>query len=213
MRGEGAAPGRRGEITGGPWYDEAWLLDHYPEALKRLRARLENGEAVDVGTFYGYDAASGADSTAEIAFSLQPRAVNGTMPYPQTDEWGMSEEEWRWERWEYEQERLRDRWKALKALWLRPVPSKNPSQYVANESGRGDDWTFWRAICATIGVVLDLAWTDAIEARSRARRGFVAGIDMAYWDARSLYGGYAVSVLWLYPRCRVSIFSDGETFL
>lgn len=47
----------------------------------------------------------------------------------------------------------------------------------------------------------------------KKKRGYACGIDMAYWDCRSVYGGYAVECLWLYPGCRVSIFDGGESFL
>lgn len=133
--------------------------------------------------------------------------------FPPRDDLGMTAEDWRWLRWEAERERSADRWKALKAIWGAPVVSPHQSQYVSNERGRGEDWTVWRAICATVGILLDRNWTDKIEARWRTRHGFASGIDMAYWDARSVYGGYTGMICWLYPRCRVSIFSDGETFL
>lgn len=133
--------------------------------------------------------------------------------FPVRDEWGMSAEDWRWQRWECERERRVDRWKALKAIWGQPIAAKHKSQYVTNVRGRGDDWTPWRAICATIGVVLDRNWTDDLDSRWRARGRFLMGTDMAYWDNRSVYGGYEVTVLSLYPRCRISISNDGETFL
>lgn len=133
--------------------------------------------------------------------------------FPPRDEWGMTDEDWRWVRWEAEREQLAHRWKALKAIWGKPVPARYPSQYVGNERARGDDWTPWRAICATVAVVLNRNWTDKVEQRWRARHGFAGGIDMAYWDARSVYGGYTGMICWLYPRCRISIFSDGETFM
>lgn len=130
------------------------------------------------------------------------------------DEWGMTPEDWRWLRWESEREHLANRWKALKAIWGQPVVAQCTSQYVRNERGRGDDWTVWRAVWATIGVILDRSWTDQVEGRWKARKGRHAyGLDLAYWDATSVYGGYEVTVLSLYPRCRVSIFNDGETNL
>lgn len=133
--------------------------------------------------------------------------------FPPRDEWGMTDEDWRWVRWEGECEQLAHRWKALKAIWGKPVPARYPSQYVSNERARGDDWTPWRAICATVAIVLNRNWTDKVEQRWRARHGFAGGIDVAYWDARSVYGGYTGMICWLYPRCRISIFSDGETFM
>lgn len=133
--------------------------------------------------------------------------------FPPRDDLGMTDEDWRWVCWESERERLADRWKALKALWGKTVRSARPSQYVGNGRSRGDDWTPWRAICATVGIILDRNWTDDVEQIWRGRHGFCPGVDMAYWDARSVYGGYEVTVLWLYPRCRVSIFSGGESGL
>lgn len=133
--------------------------------------------------------------------------------FPVQDEFGMSDEDWRWVRWEAEREQLAHRWKAVKAIWGKPVPARYKSQYVSNERARGGDWTPWRAICATVAIVLNRNWTDKVEHRWRARYGYASGIDMAYWDARSVYGGYTGMICWLYPRCRVSIFSDGETFM
>lgn len=134
--------------------------------------------------------------------------------YPPRDSFGMTAEEWRWARWEFRREHARDRWKALKALWCKPVQSTSRSQYVDLARDKGDDWTIWRAICATIGVILDRNWCDVAEERLMARKGSRAyGLDMAYFDARSVYGGYEVTVLWLYPSCRVSIFSDGECLM
>ena len=206
MSGEGVAPGRRGEITGGPWYDEAWLLDHYPEAAAKLRARIENGEAIEVGTFYGYDPAAGADSTAEIAFSLQPGAINWATPapavYPPVDEFGMSEEAWRWERWEYQREALRERWAALRMLWGKPIRDR----WEGSIRARGEEWTFWRAVKATIGIILDRRHTDA-HGKSWL------GMDMGHWDYRS--GGcggcsWSAMVLQLHAWCRIEILSDSD---
>lgn len=134
--------------------------------------------------------------------------------YPPRDCFGMTDEQWRWVRWEYRREHARDRWKALKALWGKPTRSTSTSQYVDLARDKGDDWTIWRAICASIGVILDRNWCDVDEERLIAKQGSRAyGLDMAYFDARSVYGGYEVTVLWLYPGCRVSIFSDGECLM
>lgn len=101
------------------------------------------------------------------------------------------------------------RWRALKALWLPPVVDEISTKYRHDgvtdyRDNRDDDWTFWRAIKATIGIVL---------ARFDAGDSYLGSFEMAYWDAGSTYGGYTVDRLWLYPRCRISIFNDGETFM
>lgn len=110
--------------------------------------------------------------------------------------------------------------RALKALWLPPVPTtRKKDPYADFRDNRGDDWTFWRAVRATIGLVLARYQTDAADERQRERcrrKGrlvWVESWDMAYWDAGSTYGGYTVDVLKLHHRCRIAVFNDGECFM
>ena len=133
----------------------------------------------------------------------------------QLDEFGMSPEDWRWMRWEADQEMLRWRWRAFRALWCKPVVDHVRYDGVTIfRDNRDDDWTCWGALQATIGVLLDRHWTDRAEARWRRRLGRGSyGLQLAYWDSRCIYGGYDVMCIWLYPGCRVSIFGDGETNL
>lgn len=133
----------------------------------------------------------------------------------QRDEFGMTpndyEEIWR-------EQRRADRyhrWRAFCALWLPPVTEDVGRGKIYTRDSQGDDWTFWRAVQASIGLMLDRRWTDRAEDGHKTRTGarYVCGHDMAFWDAHDTYGGYDVMVLWLYPGCRVSVFSDGETFM
>lgn len=133
----------------------------------------------------------------------------------QRDEFGMTDQD---HKDLYRELRRLDRyhrWRALKALWLPPVKEDVGRGKQRTRDARDDDWTFWRAVLATVGLVFDRHWTDKAEDRHKARTGkrYVESYDMAYWDAHDTYGGYDVMVLWLYPGCRVSIFSDGESFL
>lgn len=134
------------------------------------------------------------------------------------DEFGMTADDWRWLSWEQDKFMLAQRWKALKTLWGPPVIDERSTgrrtdgvtDYTANRDG---NWTVWRAVCATVGVVLGRYWHAQVEARYRAKYGYARSSDMAYWDSHPVYGGYTVDCLWLYPGCRVSIFNDGETNL
>lgn len=140
--------------------------------------------------------------------------MNGTVSdYPPRDDCGMTSEDWRWLLWELERERILARWKAIKALWGKPKLAKYPCQFVTFERARGDEWSFWRAVRATIGLAFDLEWTDDMARKARQRGRCSTGMDLAYWDNRSVYGGYSVWVVWLYPGFRISMFNDGETFL
>ncbi|MEO5586080.1 MAG: hypothetical protein ABIQ81_00135 [Novosphingobium sp.] len=134
------------------------------------------------------------------------------------DEWGVTPDDYREMRWEHDRHMLGQRWKALRTLWGAPVVdawstahrADGVTNYTANRDG---DWTLWRAIRATIGIVLGLYWHDEIEKRHRARHGFTGGLDLAFWDAGSIYGGYTSDCVWLYPGCRVFIFNESETNL
>lgn len=145
----------------------------------------------------------------------EPRHSGGAW---NADEYGFTPDDWREMRWESHRDMLIQRWNALRTLWGPPVVDRlstsrrrdGATDYTANRDG---DWTLWRAVRATVGIVLGLYWHDEVERRHRARHGFTAGLDLAFWDAASIYGGYTVDCLWLYPGCRVSIFNDGETNL
>lgn len=133
------------------------------------------------------------------------------------DEIGMTREDLRWLRWENERDDLRHRWRALRAIWCKPVLADDWYDKTIKRDARGDDWTLGRAVKATIGILLNRRWTDKVKRKAEEKRkkslrkswGFY-GYGMAFWDNHRTYGGYAVMVVWLYPGCRVSIFSDGE---
>lgn len=128
------------------------------------------------------------------------------------DEWGMTRDDWRWLRWEQERDDLHHRWRALLALWCEPVTYKHWNGQPRTRDGRGDDWTWWRSVLATVAVVVNRRWCDRAQERYRAKhKGRHAfGSDLAFWDARGTYGGWECMCLWLYPGLRMSIFSDGD---
>jgi len=106
-----------------------------------------------------------------------------------------------------------ERRKALRALWGRPGAWGRDG----DESGRGDDWSIWRALQATVGLVFARYWSDEADRRWAWRLGkryrYSYGHDMAFWDAGPVCGGYTVEVLRLYPGCRIEHFNDGEVNL
>lgn len=117
---------------------------------------------------------------------------------------------------EYEREQ---RWRALKALWLPAVideaaTARRVNKTVCFRDNRGDDWTFWRAVRATIGLLLARYQTDEHDRefmRLGRRKWPIFGYEMAFWDSEVTYGLYAVDVLQLFPRCRISVFNDDES--
>lgn len=118
----------------------------------------------------------------------------------------------RWEMWKHDR---RHELKALRALWFIPIRSrprdsrKGWTIYDGHVSNRDEEWTFWRSLLATVAILFQRRHGQ----RQVDRYGFQPSFDLAYWDSRSTYGGYEIMCLWLYPRCRVSIFSGGEFFL
>lgn len=69
------------------------------------------------------------------------------------------------------------------------------------ERNRGEEWTLWRALVATVAVILD-----------RRHRGgdYMASVDLGFWDSRSDGYGYSYGYLHLYPGWRVEVGTDGE---
>lgn len=126
------------------------------------------------------------------------------------DENGLRPDDWRWMRWEIEKFDLWCRWSALKAMWCKPV-TRQKFTGVRTIAGRGEDWTFWRGVKATVAIVLDRRWSDDLEARHRAKRGGRSyGDTVAFWDAHDTYHGHECMIVQLYPGCRVELFSDGD---
>ena len=135
--------------------------------------------------------------------------------FPPKDEWGMSAEDRRFLAWELDQEERRHRFKALKALWGHRGPKVWYSGCEGNSAGKGDDWTFWRAVRMSLALIFGRQWgqvdEDAYE-RQTGRR-FCKSFNMCFWDNGPTYGGYTVMVGRLCPGLRCEIFHDGETFL
>jgi hypothetical protein len=123
------------------------------------------------------------------------------------------------------------RLKALAMLWGPAVPARpigswrrGWSIYDGHVTARGEEWTFGRALRATIGILLFRVWgeIDAEGDRQRCarireqtgRRVFHdLGLDLGHWDYRDEYGGWSCMMLQLYRGCRVEIFSDGDSSL
>ena len=122
------------------------------------------------------------------------------------DEYGMRRDDWRWLRWDIEREDLLQRWRAIKALWGEPI--KSPARrgewtiFDGYERNRDEEWTGWRAVLATVAILLDRRGSD-----------YRSSVNLAFWDARDTYGGYEIMRLTLSAGMRVEIFSDGEFFL
>lgn len=104
-------------------------------------------------------------------------------------------------------QQLLDRLNGILMLWgpaIRNRPGKNWTIYDGYIRQRGDEWTLWRAVRATMAIILNRHHGDA-----HGRR--LDNWDMGHWDAGTAGNGYSSAmVCWLYPRCRFQIFSDGD---
>ncbi|MBI0530319.1 hypothetical protein D9602_02960 [Sphingomonas sp. TX0522] len=110
------------------------------------------------------------------------------------------------------------RWAAFRMLWGRPVVNVWSTErrtdgvidYVRN---RSEEWTLWRAIIATLALILSRYHGQREVERYCARTGrlYIPRRDLGFWDSRADSGGYGYGYLELYPRCRVSVGWDGES--
>ncbi|MEE8610132.1 MAG: hypothetical protein V3V60_08455 [Sphingomonas aquatilis] len=98
------------------------------------------------------------------------------------------------------------RWAALRMLWGRPIidvwsTRRRTDGVIDYERNRGEEWTLWRALVATIALILD-----------RRHRGgnYMASVDLGFWDSRADGSGYSYGYLHLYPGWRVEVGTDGE---
>ena len=118
------------------------------------------------------------------------------------DEFGLTEADWAKLRREAFIERHIQRFKALVMLWGPAIRSKPRGRkpwtvYDGYDRSRGDDWTFWRAVRATLGIVLCRYHLD--------RHGpTYHGMDMGHWDLVRGWGDRWWR-LELQPYCRVEI--------
>lgn len=105
--------------------------------------------------------------------------------------------------------RLLDRIDALRMLWgpairNRPWKQKDWTVYDGYMRHRGEEWTFWRGVGATVAIILNRYHGDA---HGRC----LDSLDLGHWDASTAGNGYSSAmVCWLFPRCRFQIFSDGD---
>lgn len=162
------------------------------------------------------------------ALDALQRRIDSRYPRAKRDQWGMLPSDHEEITASIREEDRRQRRAALAALWGPPV-----LDYVRYDGvsifkrSRDEEWTFWRAIQATVGLVLGRYWNDEAAARWERRstlahalfgrpnpyRFRLPGLTLVYWDNRRVYGGYSVEVLQLYPGCRIEHFNDGETSL
>lgn len=201
----------------GTGYDASWMDDHIGlgfiiQAVRRFRGQ----PVIQVDS----RAWTGLEPTWWEAQGIGTRA----------DAWAD-----RWGAWKHE--RL-DELKALATIWGYCIPNrprdprKGWTVFDGMQSDRGGDWTFLRAVKATIAILLGRRYRDSHRerdwARWKARRAnprFIASqwihpeihmpisVEMAHWDYRGAPGGWSSMVLYLHPGCRVSIFSDGDSSL
>ncbi len=105
------------------------------------------------------------------------------------------------------------RWRALKAIWAKPVLRHVRYDGVAIYRDARDDGCSWSvALKATIALLLDRRWSRRADDAWKARTGWTCtdSHDVCFWDARSDGYGHSAMVCWLYPGLRISIFSDGD---
>lgn len=109
-------------------------------------------------------------------------------------------------------ERRRELLGALVMLWG-PVIRNRPRDartgwtvYDGHKRARGEEWTIWRAVVATAAILLGRHHNEDVH-------GWGDSWDMGHWDSRSDGYGWSAMICNLHPRCRVSVFSDGESFM
>jgi len=113
-----------------------------------------------------------------------------------------------------------ERLKALRMLWGPAIVDEASTRwrrdgvvdYIRN---RGEDWTVWRAIVASLALIMNRRHRQRHVDRHQARTGSccIPSVDLGFWDSRSDGYGYSFGHLELYPRWRVEVGSDGESFL
>ncbi|MBX3481631.1 MAG: hypothetical protein KF842_14665 [Caulobacter sp.] len=212
---------------------------HQKRRYEAMRLMIERGalglspntaEGRDVGLMVGLEKDGLAlrrperDRIGDLVFDAT-EAARLWANYPDiapADSSGMTHREMREMYAEVDRYMADQRRRALIALWAPPVvdaaaTSRRRDGVICYRDNRDEDWTLWRAVQATIGLLLVRYWSDKDQERwSRRLKGRLDarwGIDghaIAYWDAGPVYGGYTVEVLRLYPGFRVEHFNDGE---
>lgn len=133
------------------------------------------------------------------------------------DEDGLAPDDHREIAWELEREDLRQRVKAIRAMWGNPIKSgprsakKGWTIYDGHERNRDDDWTFWRGVRATVGCLFNIS--PRLDPATGNWVRFWDSYSIAYWDSGPTYGGYTVERLNLHGWFGVELFNDGESFL
>lgn len=97
------------------------------------------------------------------------------------------------------------RWAALRMLWGPPIvdawSTRRRTDGVTDyERNRGEEWTLWRSIVASVALILD---------RQHRGSGYTSSVDLGFWDSRADGYGYSYGYLHLYPGCRVEVGTDG----
>lgn len=112
------------------------------------------------------------------------------------------------------------RWAALRMLWGPAIVDQGATRrrrdsVICYERQRGEEWTLWRGIKASISIIIDRRHGQREVDRHRARTGklYIESFDLGFWDSRSDGYGYSHGYLALYPGWRVEIGTDGESFM
>lgn len=119
------------------------------------------------------------------------------------DKYGMTPDDWRAMAWHARRYDDLNRLRALRALWGKPIRSKPRDSRVGwtvyddHERNRAEEWTFWRALRATVALVL--GW----------RGHSYKSVSLCYWDCWPVYGGYSGMSLSLHGWT-VEIVDEGE---
>lgn len=109
--------------------------------------------------------------------------------------------------------RAREAAKALLMIWGPAVPNRPRGRfwtvYDGFQTQRGGDWSFCRALVSTVAILTHRRWTQ----RQIDRDGPKSTYDMGHWGYRNDGLGWSCRILNLYPRWRVSIDFDGDSYL
>lgn len=138
------------------------------------------------------------------------------------DDWayGLTEEEDAQLAADYRHHDRSERFKALCMLWGPAIVNEGATRgrrdgVTVYSRDRGEEWTFFRAIRASVALILNRRWSqDQVDwHEKRTGRTWAESFDLGYWDAASDGYGYNNGYLNLYHGWRVEVGSDGESFL
>lgn len=117
------------------------------------------------------------------------------------DEFGMAPDDHAEVAWSIHQHQLQQRYAALYALWAKPVVRRTRKDGVKEyQRARTEDWTIWRAVRASIGLVFGIY-------------GQSYGTELAFWDAGPTYAGWSAQVVSLCGWVAIDHYDDGDCWL